>query len=74
MRTNYPVNDENTLYISLNYEAKDLVEILQEINNHFGHLGGIEIEIEHRHVEALGYDRYDSGDYHNYLVVRRTGA
>lgn len=72
-----PVNDENTLFISANDVAVDFDEIRDQINAHFGRfhkkaeLADFTFEAQHIHTECLGYDRYDPGDWTNYLVIRR---
>lgn len=72
MRTNYPVDDKYTLHIS-EHESHDLSSIFDRIREYFGKnmiLSDYCIEQEHRHVTCLGYDRYDSGDHENYIIIR----
>lgn len=68
-----PDNDVNTLYVRADNNSLPLLELIDRINDHFGPIdhSTLTIEAEYIHTECLGYDRYDSGDYTNYIVVRR---
>jgi len=74
MKTNYPEDDENTIYLQANYSCFTLSQILSSARHKWGaeiDLNNISINPEYRHVECLGYDRYDAGDYINYIVIRK---
>lgn len=73
VKTNYPVNDENNIYIESYYEPS-LTDIVNIINKNWGsdvNFDDVKIEAEHRHVRCLGYDLYDSGDYETYIHISR---
>lgn len=69
-----PDNDADTLYIQADYKELPLSEILDRARAHFGadvSLEDLTIGAEHIHTQCLGYDRYDSGDYEEFIVLRR---
>jgi hypothetical protein len=63
-----PDNDANTLYLQGDYQ---LDELLSAITDHFGNvpLENLTIRSEYIHTDSITYDRYDPGDYTNYIVV-----
>lgn len=68
-----PDNDENHLYIEASY-GLSLTTLLERIKNHFGQdidFEDLEISSEHIHTRCLGYDLYDSGDYDEYICIRK---
>lgn len=72
--TNYPTNDDKTLYIACDTHEMPFSEMIEQIKSHFGedsNLDDFTIEAEYRHVECIGYDAYDPSDYTNYLVIRK---
>ncbi len=72
MKTNYPKDDENTIYLP-SIEEFSLGAILEIAKQKWpaADLNDIKIESEYRHVECLGYDLYDSQDYQNYIVITK---
>lgn len=73
MNTNYPKDDEETIYIESEFSTTPLSELLEKIKEKWGEVDFSKIHIysEHRHVEHIGYDRYDPSDYTNYIVITR---
>lgn len=68
-----PDNDANTLYIR-GEENRDLDYVMDLAKNHFGdniEVADLEICAEYVHTRCIGYDRYDAGDYENFIVLRR---
>lgn len=68
-----PDNTPDTLYID-SCNTPTMGEIMQAINKHFGgnaNLNNFSIEAEYIHTHCIGYNRYDPGDYTNYIVIRR---
>lgn len=68
-----PDNDENTLWIDINYSSISISEILERCSDHFGKttLDELTIEAENIHTDCLGYDEYDPTDYTMYLKITR---
>lgn len=67
-----PDNDENTLYIRTD-DYTDFEEIIAQTRKHFGtnNISDFLISSEYIHTRCVYYDLYDSGDYDNYIVIRR---
>ena len=73
IKTFTPDNDENTIYLSasiLDYTLQEIIELIQEKWPDCS-FDDITIEAEHIHTDCLGYDLYDSGDYTDYIIIRR---
>lgn len=73
IRNFQPDNDTSTLYIPC-YGNVGIHELNEKIEEHFGISlmdGNFEICAEHIHTSCLGYNRYDPGDYTDYIVVRK---
>lgn len=67
-----PDDTDTEFYLESNYTSKSLGLILELARDKWGEDIDIEelhIEPEHIHENALGYDRYDSSDYSNYLRI-----
>lgn len=67
-----PDDTPTEFYIDAHYNAQRLGTIIEMAKKKWGNdidLDELKIEPEHIHTEALGYDRYDSSDYTNYLRV-----
>lgn len=67
----YPKDTSTTIYLSssMNYS---MLDILDKIYEHFGPtigLGNIIISAEHMQISCFGYDRYDSTDYMDFIVI-----
>lgn len=74
MKRDYtPQNDENTLYIPSGYNL-NLSELLEMATDHFPgvELSDLTIESEKIHTRCITYDLYDSGDWDDYIIIRRT--
>jgi len=72
-RTDYPVNDENNIYLE-SFLGHSLTTIINTIHEHWGtdvNIDDVIIRGEYRHVRCLGYDLYDSGDYETYIHISR---
>lgn len=66
-----PDDDANNLWLQYDIE---LPYLLSQIRQHFGEDAKLEdfcIAPEYIHTDCLGYDRYDPGDYTNYLHIYR---
>jgi hypothetical protein len=68
IKTYWPDDGEDRFYIA--YDAS-LLEILNRASEKWGeiNLDKIRIEAEHIQTDCLSYDRYDSGDYTNFLII-----
>lgn len=69
-----PDNDRNTLYLDHNYDTSCMNDFWERIQEHFGsdiQMSDLTIGAEHIHTDCLGYGSYDSGDWTNYIVIRR---
>lgn len=72
MTTDYPQDNENTIYlednggISMDQINKAIEEKWPGVNPAM-----IEISAEHRHVTCLTYDLYDPTDYQDYIVITK---
>jgi hypothetical protein len=67
-----PDNTDDTLYIEADWMTVRLDDLLVRVKEYFGedvNLENITISAEHIHTDCLGYDRYDRGDYTNYIVI-----
>lgn len=74
-----PDSNHETLYIQADWWAKDLTDILAAAQKHFAEYGHEDLKFEdlaivpqHIHTRCLGYDRYDSMDYENFLLITLT--
>jgi hypothetical protein len=68
-----PDNDVNTLYISAN-DGYTFDELLERAKAHFGQdisMEELNIRAEKIHTHYIYYDRYDPGDWTNYIVIER---
>lgn len=73
MNTNYPQDDENTIYIADHGQHINLLEINELVIKKWPgiSLSDVIISAEHRHVAHLGYDLYDPTDYQDYIVISK---
>ncbi len=72
-----PDNDENTLFVESGFTYGTIDNLLDSIKEHFGEdvkLSDLHITAEHIHTSCLGYDRYDPGDYTNYIKVEKINS
>ena len=72
-----PENTANKLYIQLNYswEPISFTELYEKIYEHFGKdidMSKLTISPQHIQIDCFGYDRYDSGDWSDFLVIERS--
>jgi hypothetical protein len=73
IQTFWPDDDEKTLYFSSD-SYLTVSDMLEQARDHWGQdvkLEDINIGAEHIHTDCLGYDRYDAGDYTNFIVLTR---
>lgn len=70
METNYPKDDEKTIYLEDN-GGISFEQISNSIKEKWGEVNPklIEITSEYRHVTCLTYDLYDPTDYQNYIII-----
>lgn len=70
-----PDNGPNDLYIDATWGGSiNFNDMLTQIQEYFGEhikFEDLEITAEHIHTDCLGYDRYDSGDYTNYIHITK---
>jgi hypothetical protein len=71
-----PDDTEDIIWISTsNFSGNpiSLTELLEKIHEKWSvvDLDDLKITAEYVHTECLYYDRYDSGDYTNYLKIER---
>ena len=69
IRDFWPDDSENQFYLPYGTCMSD---ILEKISSKFGptvSMDDIEIAPEYIHTSCLGYDRYDSSDYTNFLCI-----
>jgi len=71
IRSFTPDDTETELYIPANYSGPSLRDLISRCKEKFPNASfdDIEISAEHIHTDCLGYDRYDPGDYTNYIVA-----
>lgn len=67
----WPADTETEIYYA---NETSLAEILESIKTRWPNISMTEISIqaEYIHTHCLGYDLYDSSDYTNFVVVRKT--
>lgn len=69
-----PDNSDNTLYIRTS-DTRNITmdELLEKIQNHFGDvsMSNLAISSEYIHTRCITYDKYDPGDYDNFIVIER---
>ncbi len=73
-KDNYPNNDEDTLYINTACCAISITDLLEVAQAHFGEditVDELSIEADYIHTRCITYDRYDSSDYDNYIIIRK---
>lgn len=68
----WPQDDSCTIYIMAEYNMS-LADILERAREEWPDVdpANIAIEAEHLRTCCLGYDRYDSFDYTNFIILRR---
>ena len=69
----YPENTVDILYIESLFPM-NVADLLEVINKHFGPNIGLEelnISSEKIHTRCITYDKYDPGDYDNYIIIER---
>ncbi len=74
MADNYPKNTPDTLYIHASHSEIAFSDLMEQIMDHFGQeidVTTLTFEPEYIHTRCIGYDLHDSGDYDNYLVIRK---
>jgi hypothetical protein len=70
-----PDDDEKTMYLDTGvfaferYDLNKILELCKEKWPGVSDLSRIGIQAIYIHTDCLGYDRYDSGDYTNYLKI-----
>ncbi|MNK10018.1 hypothetical protein D3C87_280290 [compost metagenome] len=71
IKTFWPDDDADTMYVGY---ATTLAEISQKAKEKWGDdvsLEDLEISADHIHTDCIGYDRYDSDDYTNFIVIAK---
>lgn len=71
IKTYWPDDDDDTMYIS---STETLADILEKCMAKWGdgiQLSDLTIESEYIHTDCLTYDLYDRGDYTEFIVIRR---
>ena len=71
-----PDDDENTIYLKSSswITLADIIYIVQSKWPELSDLDSLEsiyINAENIHTDCLGYDRHDSNDYTNFIVITR---
>ena len=67
-----PDNDENTIYVLACDNSITLTDLIDIAREKWGTWGNdISISAEHVHTRCIYYDRYDSSDYDDYIVLRK---
>lgn len=71
IRTFTPDDNKDTLYINT-WNGTSLENIREGIQTKWPGIKDNELNFEAEHIQTdcIGYDRYDSSDYTDYLVVR----
>ncbi len=75
IRSFTPDDTDTEFYVAAHYHVVPLSQILESAQAKWGThitIDNLSIEAEHIHTDCLGYDRYDAGDYTNYLRVELT--
>ena len=73
----WPDNDEKTFYLQSGFGTRTLEVIFNDAKTHFARFGievqmsDLEITAEKIHTYCLTYDRYDPGDWTDFLVIRK---
>lgn len=68
-----PDDDKNTFYIECRF-GFDMELLIEKIHEKFGpdvDMSMVKIEPQHIQTRCLGHDRYDPGDYDDYIVITR---
>ena len=72
-----PDDTETEFYLDSNYRSYTLQEILERAREKWGpelNFEQLTIQPKHIHTECLGFDRYDPGDYTDFLLISYTPA
>ena len=73
IKSYWPDNTETTLYLASD-SSTSLSDMLERIRDHFGEdvdLSQLRISSEYIHTDCLTYDRYDPGDYTNFIIIEK---
>lgn len=72
IQTFWPDDTDEVMHIQSGYGAR-LQELLEKAQEKWPgiSLDQIEISAEHIHTDCLGYDRYDAGDYSDFIILRK---
>jgi len=68
IKTFWPDNDENTIYLCGEHYLEDLDRIAQDKWPHAS-MDDIQISTEYIQTDCLGYNQYDPGDYTCFIVL-----
>ncbi len=72
IRTFWPDNTPDTLYIDASYGALSLAEIIEKAKEYFGQdidFSKLSITGDHIKTDCLGYDEYDPSDYTDFIRI-----
>lgn len=75
IKTFWPDDTENDLYIASDYTSTSLQEIINRAKEKWGEdllIEDIMIEPERIHTDCITYDLYDAGDYTSFLHITRS--
>lgn len=70
----WPDDTDDKIYLDGSY-GTDLITIMTKAKEKWpkADFANIEIESEYIHTHALYYDRYDSSDYTNFIIITYNG-
>ena len=72
-----PDDTDNSFWIDASYGEISFTKIFEMAQEKWGKdisFTDLEIKPHHIHVRCIGYDKYDSNDYDNYLEITRLSA
>lgn len=72
-----PDDTEDSFWINASYSTIAFSQILEMAQKKWGKdilLTDLEIRPHNVHVRCIGYDKYDSNDYDNYLEITKLSA
>lgn len=75
IKTCWPEDTENDIYISANYSDVPLSEIIENVKEKWPNatFDDISIAAEYIHTSRITYDLYDASDYTNFLHISYEG-
>lgn len=69
----YPEDNEKTLHISTELTEMNMEYLMKRIHEKWPGIGlsDLMISAERIQVRCFGFDRYDPGDYYDYIVITK---